>query len=962
MTTLDDILNLSILEPEIENTLSLETELENDCLFTIDKTYDTRPNEIMHSNNIIDIHRNNANNANKPVFAYQDKYIIIRYTDSSKVYNSSKTLGKYVLKQHQLTTLYYMRGLEKHIYNVNTTYNTTFNTYKTYNSTHYTNIGILGDAVGAGKSYCIMCLLNEQKSLTHAEIPFRNIHIGSSDITQKKINKLDTNILLVPHSLIGQWSNYLKDSGLKYHVVKNSKDIYSLGDNTCKLKSYNGNLDGNDGNDDDAKQKKSKPVKKQTKKEKEKENEEKDKKEKENEEKDKKEKANENDNEKEIAISDSKPIKKRIIAKKQSISISIETPIPEPEILVPEPNKEKKPTKLILKAQNIEISNKLRFLRCKLNDISISRNVYSRPNSYDAINNVSHDLKKEIETLREDISVLEKQKQDIDNEIELLDIANGTISSAEINLINTYYTKLHKIVSSNPDYDSDTLGCYGDGMNNYISDYLKLFLEYFGHINKSYVESLDVILVSDTFYNLFSLYINRDNYTVNRLIIDECNSIKGSNIVEVKNIFSWFITSSIGSLMTNTGYIYNKHSTSVFTSRERSIMSTGYINDTVSHIYNNHSTNSNIFLINNPEYIKKSILLPEMITIIVVCKDNTIIQVLNGIVAPDILNMLNAGDIEGIITKLDVVCGDEKNIISIITQKYRDELLLKEYELKVIIEKPNYNAKLSNVSVINKENMISELKHKIDCIEKRVINVENCPICLDDFVNPAITPCCNNKFCFNCITLTLNSKSNCPTCRASLVIDKLLIVSIKSKDDIIKSKNSGNGSGNGSSSGNGSGNEFFDKALSYNANINILKTKSIEYSKYDNLNYIFELNATKPNKKYLIFTEYESTLNTKITSILDKWNLTYGRIRGSSVTITKQIENYKNASGGTNVLLVNSKFFGSGMNLENTTDIIILHKMHRDIEMQAIGRAQRFGRENSLRVWKLYYENETLSL
>ena len=47
------------------------------------------------------------------------------------------------------------------------------------------------------------------------------------------------------------------------------------------------------------------------------------------------------------------------------------------------------------------------------------------------------------------------------------------------------------------------------------------------------------------------------------------------------------------------------------------------------------------------------------------------------------------------------------------------------------------------------------------------------------------------------------------------------------------------------------------------------------------------------------------------------------------------------------------------MNLENTTDIIIMHKMQGDIEMQAIGRAQRFGREGELRIWKLYYQNES---
>jgi SNF2 family DNA or RNA helicase len=121
---------------------------------------------------------------------------------------------------------------------------------------------------------------------------------------------------------------------------------------------------------------------------------------------------------------------------------------------------------------------------------------------------------------------------------------------------------------------------------------------------------------------------------------------------------------------------------------------------------------------------------------------------------------------------------------------------------------------------------------------------------------------------------------------------------------------------------------------------------------------IFEINNENPIKKYLIFTEYESALNSKITNILDKWGLTYGRIRGTSATITKMIQDYK--TGNINTLLINSKYFGSGINLENTTDIIIIHKMQSDIEMQVIGRAQRYGRIGNLRVWKLYYLNETM--
>jgi hypothetical protein len=308
--------------------------------------------------------------------------------------------------------------------------------------------------------------------------------------------------------------------------------------------------------------------------------------------------------------------------------------------------------------------------------------------------------------------------------------------------------------------------------------------------------------------------------------------------------------------------------------------------------------------------------------------------------------MLNAGDIDGIVTKLDVAVGNESNVIEMVTSKFQDELKVKEYELKVAIENPKYNPNNETIGVINKRIAITELKKKIACIEERVKTIESCPICFDDFNNPSITPCCSNKFCFDCITMALNSKSQCPQCKSELTIQKMIIISNKTKDDMSKSmvaeKNK-------------------KKALltlsdKYEDKLELIKTSANSLSKYENMDKIFELNHGNAIKKYLIFTEYESTLNDKITNILTKWNLKYARIKGSGTMISNTVEQYK--TGDVNTLLINSKYFGSGMNLENTTDIIIIHKMQSDVEMQVIGRAQRFGRVGNLRVWKLYYQNE----
>ena len=58
------------------------------------------------------------------------------------------------------------------------------------------------------------------------------------------------------------------------------------------------------------------------------------------------------------------------------------------------------------------------------------------------------------------------------------------------------------------------------------------------------------------------------------------------------------------------------------------------------------------------------------------------------------------------------------------------------------------------------------------------------------------------------------------------------------------------------------------------------------------------------------------------------------------------------------VLMLNSKYCASGINLENTTDIVLFHSMDKDKTEQIIGRGQRPGRTNQLSVWKLSYSNE----
>ena len=74
-------------------------------------------------------------------------------------------------------------------------------------------------------------------------------------------------------------------------------------------------------------------------------------------------------------------------------------------------------------------------------------------------------------------------------------------------------------------------------------------------------------------------------------------------------------------------------------------------------------------------------------------------------------------------------------------------------------------------------------------------------------------------------------------------------------------------------------------------------------------------------------------------------------IKGHLTTIQKNLDYFK--SGKIKVLFLNSNTSAAGINLQETTDIILYHKMSFNNENQIIGRANRIGRNINLNVHHL---------
>jgi SNF2 family DNA or RNA helicase len=108
-------------------------------------------------------------------------------------------------------------------------------------------------------------------------------------------------------------------------------------------------------------------------------------------------------------------------------------------------------------------------------------------------------------------------------------------------------------------------------------------------------------------------------------------------------------------------------------------------------------------------------------------------------------------------------------------------------------------------------------------------------------------------------------------------------------------------------------------------------------------------------KKWLVFSNYDATFQGLIER-LEQCGVVFSKINGTVTHIDRVIKDF--GDGKIQVLLLNAKQFGMGLNLQMATDILIYHQLDRELEKQVIGRAQRPGRIGALNVHYLCHDNE----
>ena len=314
---------------------------------------------------------------------------------------------------------------------------------------------------------------------------------------------------------------------------------------------------------------------------------------------------------------------------------------------------------------------------------------------------------------------------------------------------------------------------------------------------------------------------------------------------------------------------------------------------------------SDIIIRNNPEFIKASFNMPKTIHYYYECYQ-PIYNALKNFVNPKIKTMIEAGNIAGAITSLGGEITD--NIFEIIKRKRQEELV--EIEAKIQI----YTMRNDQENISEWADKKLKIIEQINDIENKFKNILNepCPICLDTIDKPLLEPNCQNIFCGACIFKWIENKNSCPLCRTTVDVSKLVYI----QDENEKIENN---------------DVKQDKML----------TKSEK---------IIDIIKSRPEGRFLIFSEEQESFNI-ISNSLSDHNILFVEIKGHVKTIEKNLEYFK--SGKIKVLFLNSNTSAAGINLQETTDIILYHEMTFNNENQIIGRANRIGRNIDLNVYHL---------
>jgi len=266
-------------------------------------------------------------------------------------------------------------------------------------------------------------------------------------------------------------------------------------------------------------------------------------------------------------------------------------------------------------------------------------------------------------------------------------------------------------------------------------------------------------------------------------------------------------------------------------------------------------------------------------------------KLFDGLVNQNTMEMLQAGNMQGVLASFG-------NLADTIFDAF------KQRKKKRLDELPADEENVDKIQLV--QNHLALLDERI----RRYVSENTCIICAKPHAvskDLHVLTCCQTIFC-GCDYISASGLATpvCPVCKSADTYSLPLVI-----DDVP---------------------EYSPQAVNFNVT-KIHQTMSII--------------SDAVNKKILIFSNFNESFAT-IKKCLEEKHILYLELRGTKEKRDNTIDLYK--TGNVNVLLLNTIHSGAGLNLQETTDIIIYHRLHDYQKTQVLGRANRIGRKMNLNV------------
>jgi hypothetical protein len=425
-----------------------------------------------------------------------------------------------------------------------------------------------------------------------------------------------------------------------------------------------------------------------------------------------------------------------------------------------------------------------------------------------------------------------------------------------------------------------------------------------------YFNQYDVVLIKNTTLDvLMNYYINIseiDSLTRfpfirrwKRVMIDEAHDIS-SKIPLLYYEFIWLISGTYENILSiSRSYNNILH----------------HIRDAV-----NYDTINLVLVKGKKEFVRNSFRIPAPIEKFYMCKFNARINAIRNFISPEIMEKINANDITGAVRDLGGKSETEDSVIELITKEIKKDIHNKEREREYVSGLDlAEDVKASRLRNIDAE--IVANKKKLEDLMQRLseMSSKTCAICMFEMENPILLKC-THSYCGVCIVKWLEKNMNCPECRTKIEMKNLIAIK-KDGEEV---------------------NQIVDASVAAGDGL---------LSKEDTLLKIIKEN---PDGKYLVFSKYDSGF-FKLMQTLNSHQISCSELKGNTSHMNNVLQSFK--AGNIKVILLNTYFAGSGIDISYATDVILYHSMGLE-KYQAIGRAQRVGRTDVLKIHHLCYEHE----